>query len=192
MISNPLRSDLPPGVIGIQQFGPVTIEIVHGDLTEETTDSIVNPANEQLQHAGGLAAAIVRKGGEIIQIESDRIGHVPTGEAVVTGAGKLPSKFIIHAVGPVWRGGGANEEELLASAVRASLLRANELGLESVAIPAISCGIFSFPPARAAGIIIRTIRIFCEVVETTLKTVRCTMLEKDMAELFGGVLRNNP
>ena len=187
---NPLRPNLPPGVLYFREYGPVIFEIVHGDMTEETTDAIVNPANEALKHFGGLAAAIVEAGGEIIQIESDRLAPGAGGEAVVTGPGKLPVRFIIHVVGPVWRGGSFGEEEQLVTAVRNCLIRATELGLESLSIPAISCGIFSYPPAHAAGVIIRTIRIFCQTRESSLRKIRCTILEKDVAELFGRVLQH--
>ncbi len=187
---NPLRPNLPPGVVYLREYGPVTFEIVHGDLTEETTDAIVNPANTQLRHGGGLAAAIVEKGGEIIQFESNRLAPVEVGEAVVSGPGNLPVRFIIHAVGPQWRGGSFGEEEQLVRAVQSSLLRATEYGLESVSLPAISCGIFSYPPAHAAGVIIRTIRIFCQERETSLRKIRCVILDKDTAELFGRVLQH--
>jgi O-acetyl-ADP-ribose deacetylase (regulator of RNase III) len=187
---NPLRPNLPPGVLYLREYGPVTFEIVHGDLTEETSDAIVNAANEQLQHGAGVAAAIVGKGGEIIQIESDRLAPVPVGEAVVTGPGALSTRFIIHAVGPRWQGGGFGEDEQLAAVVENCLVRANELGLESMSMPAISCGIFSYPPSKAAGIIIRTIRIFCRERETSLRKVRCVILDKEVADLFSRVLQH--
>jgi O-acetyl-ADP-ribose deacetylase (regulator of RNase III) len=187
---NPLRPNLPPGVLYLREYGPVTFEIVHGDITEEITDAIVNAANEQLQHGGGVAAAIVEKGGDIIQIESNRLAPVPIGEAVVTGPGKLSVRFVIHTVGPQWRGGGFGEEEQLTAAVLNALKRATELGLESLSLPAVSCGIFSYPPAHAAGVIIRTIRIFCKEQETSLRHIRCTILERDTAELFGRVLQH--
>lgn len=187
---NPLHPNLPPGVVYLREYGPVTFEIVNGDLTEETTDAIVNPANTQLRHGGGVAAAIVEKGGEIIQFESNRLAPVDVGEAVVSGPGNLPVRFIIHAVGPQWRGGSFGEEEQLMRTVQSSLLRATEYGLESVSLPAISCGIFSYPPAHAAGVIIRTIRIFCQEHETSLRKIRCVILDKDTAELFGRVLQH--
>jgi O-acetyl-ADP-ribose deacetylase (regulator of RNase III) len=128
------------------------LEAVRGDLTRFPADAIVNAANSALQHGGGVAGAIVRAGGPSIQRESDRIGHCETGSAVVTGAGSLPARWVIHAVGPVWRGGHQGEEALLESAVIAALTRAEELGAGTVALPAISTGIYGFPLDRAARI----------------------------------------
>lgn len=189
MLVNPLRPNLPPGVVAQRQYGEVLVQVVEGDLLESDAEAIVNPANEHLTHAGGLAAAIMQRAGEIVRIESERIGHVSTGESVVTGAGPLPARYIIHTVGPMWKGGGFGEAEMLATAVTSSLTRAGELGLASIAMPAISCGIFSYPPAKAAGVIIRTIRIFCENVATSLRSIRLVMNEHGMAEQFGRVLQ---
>src|SRR6478752_6779321 len=109
--------------------------MVRGDITALDVDAIVNAANERLQLGAGVAGAIRRRGGASIQRECDRIGHCETGGAVVTGGGDLPAKWVIHAVGPVWEGGGAGEEALLASAVRSALTRAEEIGARSVALP---------------------------------------------------------
>ena len=128
-----------------------TLEVVQGDLTEQAVDAIVNAANSSLQHGGGIAGAIVRRGGEAIQSESDRIAPVPVGGAAVTGAGRLPCRYVIHAVGPMWGEGG--EEAKLRSAVRSALARAEELGLESVAVPAISTGIFGYPKAAGCRVV---------------------------------------
>ncbi|PWH13701.1 MAG: Appr-1-p processing protein [Ardenticatenia bacterium] len=137
------------------------IRIVQGDLTEEQVDAIVNAANEHLQHGGGVAGAIVRKGGQVIQEESDRWvrehGSVRTGTAAITGAGALPCRYVIHTVGPVWHGGGQGEEALLASAVRSALDMAVRHQLSSVSLPAISSGIFGFPKARCAEIILQEV-----------------------------------
>jgi len=130
-----------------------TLRLVQGDITERGVDAIVNAANSYLQHGGGVAGAIVRKGGQIIQEESDRIGFVPVGHAAVTVAGKLPAKFVIHTVGP--RMGEGDEDNKLKSAVVGSLLLASEKRLRSVSIPAISSGIFGFPKDRCAMILIR-------------------------------------
>jgi len=130
-----------------------TLRLVQGDITERDVDAIVNAANSYLQHGGGVAGAIVRKGGQIIQEESDRIGFVPVGNAAVTVGGKLPAKFVIHAVGP--RMGEGDEDNKLRSAVRSSLLLASQKGLKSISIPAISSGIFGFPKDRCATVLIR-------------------------------------
>ncbi|MFN4183004.1 MAG: macro domain-containing protein, partial [bacterium] len=119
------------------------VKIVEGDITEEQVDAIVNAANSYLKHGGGVAGAIVRKGGKIIQEESDRIGYVPVGEVAITSAGALPAKKVIHAVGPRW--GEGNENEKLRSAVWNSLKKAQEEQFQSISLPAISAGIFGFP-----------------------------------------------
>ncbi|MEW6570724.1 MAG: macro domain-containing protein [Nitrospirota bacterium] len=131
-----------------------TLRLVQGDITERDVDAIVNAANSRLQHGGGVAGAIVRKGGQIIQDESDKIGFVPVGHAAVTTAGKLPAKFVIHAVGP--RMGEGDEEAKLESAVSNSLLLASEKGLKSISMPAISSGIFGFPKDACARILVKT------------------------------------
>lgn len=134
--------------------GDVHLSLVRGDLTQTDADAVVNAANERLQHGGGLAAALAQAGGPDVQMESDAWvrahGPVPTGTAVLTGAGDLPALWIIHAVGPVWRGGDQGEDELLRSAVREALLLARGHRLDSVAFPAISAGIYGFPADRCA------------------------------------------
>ena len=146
------------------------IRLVKGDITERNVDAIVNPANSYLQHGGGVAGAIVRKGGQIIQEESNRIGFVPVGHAAVTGAGKLPCKYVIHAVGP--RMGEGDEDNKLIHAVRNSLLLATGKELKSISIPAISSGIFGFPKDRCAEILVREASIYLkENPETSLEVV---------------------
>ncbi len=130
-----------------------TLRLVQGDITKRDVDAIVNAANSHLQHGGGVAGAIVRKGGQVIQEESDRIGFVPVGHAAITGAGKLPCKYVIHAVGP--RMGEGDEDNKLKNAVLSSLMLASGKGLKSVSMPAISSGIFGFPKDRCAEILVR-------------------------------------
>jgi len=132
--------------------GSGTIRLVQGDITLAQTDAIVNAANCHLRHGGGVAAAIVRRGGSVIQQESDEVGYCPEGEAVVTGAGDLNAGYVIHAVGP--RGGDPEGDEKLTGAVRNSLARAEELGLGSISLPAVSSGIFGFPKDRCAQILL--------------------------------------
>src|SRR5262245_52258974 len=139
---------------------PASIELVLGDITALEVDAVVNAANEELQLGGGVAGAIRRRGGPSIQRECDRIGHCATGGAAVTGGGDLPAKWVIHAVGPVWRGGSDREEELLASTVSSALRRAEEIGAKSVALPAVSTGIYGFPLERAAEISLAAAREF--------------------------------
>ena len=129
------------------------LRLVQGDITERNIDAIVNAANSRLQHGGGVAGAIVKKGGQIIQEESNKIGHAPVGTAVITGAGRLPARFIIHAVGP--RMGEGDEDNKLKNAVLNSLKLASERGLTSISLPAISSGVFGFPKDRCADILIK-------------------------------------
>jgi O-acetyl-ADP-ribose deacetylase (regulator of RNase III) len=152
---------------------PASIELVRGDITSLPVDAIVNAANEHLQLGAGVAGAIRRKGGPEIQRECDRIGHCPAGGAVVTGGGELAARWVIHAVGPVWQGGGAGEAALLASAVRSALERAEEVGAKSVALPAISTGVFGFPLERAAGISAAEARRFAPSARSIERIVFC-------------------
>lgn len=169
-------------------FNGVKIQIVKGDITKEDVDAIVNAANSYLKHGGGVAGAIVRKGGYEIQKESDEIvrknGPVPTGETVVTGAGRLKAKYVIHAVGPVWKCGSENEDTLLYKAVYNSLLRAKELGLKSISIPAISTGIFGFPKERAAKIFEKAIKDFIQKENGGLKLIRLCNIDEETTEIF--------
>ena len=138
-------------------FGHSTLELAQGDLTGLKVDALVNAANKFLQHGGGVALTISRKGGPVIQEESDalvaREGPLETGAAILTGGGKLPAKHVIHTVGPVW--GEGDEDNKLRAAVRNSLKLADAHGLKSVAFPAISTGIYHFPVDRAAELILR-------------------------------------
>lgn len=171
-----------------------TIEVRQGDLTEEDTDAIVNAANSHLMHGGGVAGAIARRGGSVIQAESDRWvrehGPVPTGQVAVTSAGSLPARVVIHAVGPVWQGGRAGEDELLRSAVWNSLARAEELKLSSIALPAISSGIFGFPKDRCAAIFVKAALDFIEEhPEGHLRQIRFTNIDRRTVDLFAAELR---
>ncbi len=168
----------------------VTLQIVHGNIVEEETDAIVNAANERLQHGGGVAGAILRAGGRSIQEESDAIGFVPTGSAAVTGAGTLKTSYIIHAVGPVWRGGAHGEEGLLESAVLSALEAAARRQLVSVALPAISSGIFGFPKDRCAEIIIGAVRAFASRGPTPLRLMRCTNIDLETVNAFQRVIES--
>jgi len=140
-------------VISEKTINRKTLQLVQGDITERDVDAIVNAANSYLQHGGGVAGAIVRKGGQIIQEESNKIGFVPVGNAAITGAGKLPCKYVIHAVGP--RMGEGDENNKLKNAVLNSLRLSSEKGLMSISLPAISSGIFGFPKDRCAEILVR-------------------------------------
>lgn len=129
-----------------------TLRLVSGDITERNVDVIVNAANSALQHGGGVAGAIVRKGGIIIQEESDKIGYVPVGKAAITTGGNLKARYVIHTVGPM-RGEG-DEDRKLKSAINSVLSLAAEKKFRSIAIPAISAGIYGFPRDRCAAILV--------------------------------------
>lgn len=132
------------------------LKLVHGDLTRIAVDAIVNAANAQLVHGGGLAGAIVQSGGEVIQEESDawvrENGPITHTAPAVTSAGSLPCEYVIHAVGPIW--GEGEEDRKLGEAVKGALALAEQLEISSVALPAISTGIFGFPKPRAARVIL--------------------------------------
>jgi O-acetyl-ADP-ribose deacetylase len=136
------------------------LELVEGDITDLEVDAIVNAANDKLQLGGGVAGAIRQKGGPSIQEECNRIGGTPVGTAVMTGAGHLKARQVIHAVGPVM--GEGDEDKKLASAVRAALALADRRGMKSIAVPAISTGTFGFPLDRAARIMLTEIHRFLQ------------------------------
>jgi len=163
-----------------------TLQIVQGDITTEEVDAIVNAANEHLQHGGGVAWAIVRRGGGVIQEESDKWiqqhGLVSHAHPAWTSGGALPAKYIIHAVGPVW--GDGDEDNKLADAVTGSLRVADELKLASIAMPAISTGIFGFPKDRAAGIIFKTVEKYLVENKSELKTIRITLFDQTTIDIF--------
>lgn len=139
------------------QFGQAVIELVQGDLTRQRVDAIVNAANSRLAGGGGVDGAIHRAAGSAVKAETERRypDGCPTGSAVATGGGNLAARYVIHAVGPVYSGGAAQEAELLESAYRSALRLAAELSCESVALPAISTGAYGYPLAAAARIALR-------------------------------------
>lgn len=140
------------------------LHLVQGDITKLAVDAIVNAANTSLLGGGGVDGAIHRAAGpellEQCRVIRARQGKCATGQAVITGAGKLPARYVIHAVGPVWNGGKSNEEELLASAYRHSLQLAAQHAVRSLAFPNISTGIYGFPKERAAEIALREVTTF--------------------------------
>jgi len=147
------------------------VEIVEGDITEMDTEAIVNAANAQLVLGAGVAGAIRTKGGPSIQEECDRIGGTFVGGAVVTGAGRLKARYVIHAVGP--RMGEGNEDQKLKNATLNSLRRADEKAMKSIAFPAISTGIFGFPMERAAGIMLGAVKEYLEGETGLARIVFC-------------------
>lgn len=164
-----------------------TIQLAQGDITTEALDAIVNAANRYLRHGGGVAGAILRHGGPQIQAESEAWvqahGPVSHAEPAYTHAGSLPCRYVIHAVGPVW--GEGEEDARLSAAISGALRRADELGLTSLALPAISTGIFGFPKQRAARLIFAAIRSYCtQNTASGLRLVRVTILDQPTLDVF--------
>jgi O-acetyl-ADP-ribose deacetylase (regulator of RNase III) len=147
------------------------IQLVDGDITDLNVDAIVNAANAQLILGGGVAGAIRKKGGPLIQDECNRAGGTYVGGAVITGAGNLKSKYVIHAVGP--RMGEGKEDLKLENATQNTLQLAVDYGLKSIAFPAISTGIFGFPIERCADIMIRTTLNFLKLNNTPARVIFC-------------------
>lgn len=168
-------------VLWQQAVGCGQLMVVKGDITEEQVDAIVNAANSQLAHGGGVAGAIVRKGGRVIQEESSRLAPVPVGGAAVTSAGALPCRWVIHAVGPVW--GEGNEEQKLRSAVRQALMRAEELQAEKVALPAIATGIFGYPKPAGCQVIVSECSTFLQNARH-VREVRLVAWDEETAQHF--------
>ena len=177
------------------RVGTARLQIVQGDITRVQADAIVNAANSGLRGGGGVDGAIHRAGGPAIMEECRRIGGCPTGEARITTAGRLPAKHVIHAVGPVWRGGTRGEPELLASAYRWSLRLAEEHGARSVAFPSISTGAYGYPVRDAARIALRTLLDHLRGT-TRLETVVMVLYTDEHRRIYEEVLdellRENP
>jgi O-acetyl-ADP-ribose deacetylase (regulator of RNase III) len=154
------------------------IEIVEGDITKQHVDAIVNAANNSLLGGGGVDGAIHRAAGPELLEETRKIGGCPTGEARVSKGYRLPAKWVIHTVGPIWAGGHKNEDALLASCYRNSLQAAVEKGTKTVAFPSISTGAYGFPLERAAKIALRETKAFLEKEKSLEKVVFVCFGEK--------------
>jgi O-acetyl-ADP-ribose deacetylase (regulator of RNase III) len=163
-----------------------SLQIAQGDLTLEDVDAIVNAANEHLQHGGGVAWSIVRRGGDVIQEESDawiqQHGLVPHSHPAWTSGGSLSAKFVIHAVGPVW--GDGDEDTKLADAVTGSLRVADEFKCDSIAFPAISTGIFGFPKERAAQVMRKAIEEYFQKNASGVKIVKLVLFDQATVDAF--------
>src|SRR6266542_5795455 len=170
-----------------------TIQIVQGDITTEEVDAIVNAANEYLQHGGGVARTISRQGGSAIQKESDtwihQHGLVSHSHPAWTSGGRLPAKYVIHAVGPVW--GDGDEDKKLYEAVTGSLRVADELKCSSIAMPGISTGIFGFPKDRAARVMLKSIHEYLEKEKSNLKIIRLTLFDQLTVDEFLSVWKES-
>ena len=156
------------------------ITFVVGDLTRQHVDAIVNAANEALAPGGGVCGAIRQAGGDEIFDECARLGGCATGDAKATGAGRLPATHVIHAVGPVWRGGSHGEADLLASAYRRSLEVASDLGCRTIAFPALSTGIYGYPVELAAPVAVDAVR----ELEDHFDEIRFVFLDEELRSRF--------
>ncbi len=172
--------------------GLVVIKV--GDITEEEVDAIVNAANSSLMGGGGVDGAIHRKGGPSILEECKKVRQtlypngLPTGKAVATNAGNLKAKYVIHTVGPVWYGGGSNEEELLKDAYKNSLELAEKLGCQTIAFPSISTGAYGYPKEKAAKVVYDLLKDYSK--NPKLKQIRLVFFSQSDFETFMKVVGN--
>lgn len=173
-------------------IGRTLLALEYGDLTKYAVDAIVNAANSHLQGGGGVDGAIQRAGGPSILRECQaiisRIHKLPAGKAVITGAGKLPARHVIHTVGPVWSGGQGKEAAILASAYRESLALADQMACRTLAFPSISTGAYGYPVAQAAQVAISTIAQYLSG-PTGLQKVILVLFSQDDLKIYSAVLQ---
>jgi O-acetyl-ADP-ribose deacetylase len=165
------------------QINDTLIALACGDITEESTDAIVNAANEALAGGSGVDGAIHRAGGPAIMAACRKIGRCPTGHAVITTGGNLKARYVIHAVGPVYRGGANNEADLLQSAYRESLKIARQNNLQSISFPAISTGIYGYPINEAAHLALKACISFASE-KTSINLIRHILFNHRAYEIF--------
>jgi O-acetyl-ADP-ribose deacetylase len=168
------------------------LKLVVGDITRVTADAMVNAANSALAGGGGVDGAIHRAGGESIMEDLDRIraksGGCATGSAVVTGAGRLPARFVFHAVGPVYRGGKHGEAELLASCYRTCLTLAEEHAVQSIAFPSISTGVYGYPVGEAARIALREVTQHLQQETTKVIEIKFVLFSEADYQVYASCL----
>ncbi len=170
------------------KVGQAILELVEGDITQQDTEAIVNAANEQLRVGGGVDGAINRAGGPKIQEEARKIGHCPTGQAVITTGGNLKAKYVIHTVGPIYRNGLKGEPQLLASAYRESLKLASARGVKSLAFPSLSTGVYGYPVADAARVALSTVKEYL-AEHPEIELVRFVLFGKPTFEAYDRALQ---
>jgi len=170
------------------------LSLVHGDITKQCTDAIVNAANSSLMGGGGVDGAIHRAGGPEILAECRKIvlqqGRLPPGKAILTTAGNLPAKYVIHTVGPVWRGGMGQEAQLLACAYKESLLISEKNRLKSISFPSISTGAYGYPVDQAAKVAVRTVMAFLKNEAVSTKEVVFVLFDMSTYEIYARVLQD--
>jgi O-acetyl-ADP-ribose deacetylase (regulator of RNase III) len=164
------------------------LTLVEGDITREETDAIVNAANSRLMGGAGVDGAIHSAGGPSIMEECRKIGGCPTGQAVITTGGNLKAKYVIHTVGPVYQGGSKGEANLLKSAYLSSLKLASARGLKSIAFPAISTGVYSYPLAEAAHIALKTAVDYLRE-NTDIEVIRFILFDRRLYDIFAAELK---
>ncbi|WP_439881760.1 O-acetyl-ADP-ribose deacetylase [Pontibacter sp. MBLB2868] len=174
-------------------MGIAKIDVIKGDITKQEVDAIVNAANSSLLGGGGVDGAIHRAGGPAILEECKQIrakqGGCPTGEAVITTGGKLPAKYVIHTVGPVWHGGNQREPELLANCYRNSLQLANENDVQSIAFPNISTGVYGYPKDKAANVAVQAVQDYLQQHQQSgIKNVRFVCFDDENYALYKSIL----
>ncbi len=171
------------------EIGKAVIELHQGDITDETTDAIVNAANSRLAGGGGVDGAIHRRGGHAIMAETDARypEGCPTGSAVLSGAGDLPARYVIHAVGPVWNGGNRGEAALLANAYRRCLELAVDHDCRSIAFPSLSTGAYRYPIDQAARVALGTVLDFLQELDEPLR-VRFVLFDEGAYGAYAAAL----
>lgn len=163
------------------------LQLIHGDITQSSVDAIINAANTRLEHGGGVAAAIARQGRPTIQLESDawvqEHGPITHDTPALTTGGKLASRHVIHTVGPIW--GEGDEDHKLSMAIQSALRLASAHGFQSVALPAVSTGIYGFPKARGAQVILDAIlAYFNGQSDSSLSHIEITLIDENSVEIF--------
>jgi len=176
----------------IKTINQARLSIIQGDITRQTTDAIVNAANSSLMGGGGVDGAIHRAGGSAILEECKQIvsrqGRLPTGKAVITTAGNMKTKHVIHTVGPIWHGGSQGEAELLASAYRESLKLAAENNLSSISFPSISTGAYGYPVDEASRVALKTVTSFLSET-TSIKEVVFVLFDVRTLDAYASALQ---